>query len=375
MKRTILIILLFFTIGLVSGTDYTKIDQHAATVPQNLRTANDIARYLTKNLTSPTDKVRAIYYWISHAIVYDVAKMNSTDLYTDPQQLVDKVLKTRKGVCSYYAALFNACCKSVGVQSYIIDGYTRQGGKVVGLAHAWNAVNINGRFYFIDATWAAGFFSRNQYTQQFRDNYFLITPDEFIKTHMPFDPIWQFSNNPLTHKEFDAGDFSNLKKESNYNYSDSIKVQAGLSLFDKLVRENKRITASGLTNGLIRNKISQNQQGIDSEAYNKAADSFNKGVEHYNYYIQSKNKQFENFSMKDEKILELLSTTRQFIESAEHTLSLLHSDNYDLTRSAASLEISIRVMKKNLDTEDAFVDKYVKTARPLRLLLFYKKNG
>ena len=79
--------------------------------------------------------------------------------------------------------------------------------------------------------------------------------------------------------------------------------------------------------------------------------------------------------MKDEKILELLSTTRQLIESAEHTLSLLHSDNYDLTRSAASLEISIRVMKKNLDTEDAFVDKYVKTARPLRLLLFYKKNG
>jgi hypothetical protein len=374
MKRIILFILLLAGTCNMFAADYATIDKHAAIVPANLKTANDIARYLTKNLTSPTEKVRAIYYWISHAIVYDVSKMYSSDTYTDPQELVDKVLKTRRGVCANYAALFNACCREVGVQSYIIEGYTRQNDKVVGIAHAWNAVRINGAFYDIDATWASGYLKGSTYTQQFRDNYFLIPPAEFIKTHMPFDPIWQFLNNPVTHKEFEAGDFSRLKKESGYNYTDSIKVHSGLDAWDKLPRENKRIAAAGLTNDMIKNKIAQNQLGISSDIFNKAADYYNKAVEKYNYYIQCKNSQYEKMSMKDDKILELLSTTRQSVEMAEQTLSRLNPYEFELKRSADSLKKSIAAMKRNLDAEDTFVGKYVKTVKPLRMFLFYKKN-
>ena len=374
MKRIFLFILLLISTGMLFATDYSSIDRHAATVPPNLRTANDIARYLTKNLTTPTDKARAIYYWISHAIVYDVAKMYTTETYTDPQELVDKVLKTRRGVCANYAALFNACCKSVGVQSYIIEGYTRQNDKVVGIAHAWNAIKIDGMYYNIDATWASGYIQGTKYNQKFRDNYFMISPSEFIKTHMPFDPIWQFLNNPVSHKEFDAGNFSGLKKESNYNYTDSIKVHLGLNPWDKLPRENKRIAAAGLTNAMIKNKIAQNQQGITSDIFNKAADYFNKAVENYNFYIQCKNRQFDNLSMKDDKILELLSTTRQSIELADQTLSRINPYDSELKRTTESLKKSIVAMKRNLDSEDAFVGKYVKTLKPLRMFLFYKKN-
>ena len=374
MKRIILFTFLLIITGSMNAADYSTIDKHAATVPPTLKTANDIARYLTTNLTSPTDKVRAIYYWISHAIVYDVAKMYSSDTYTDPQELVDKVLKTRRGVCANYAALFNACCKEVGVQSYIIEGYTRQNDKVVGIAHAWNAVRINGTFYDIDATWASGYLKGSTYTQQFRDNYFMIPPAEFIKTHMPFDPIWQFLNNPVTHKEFEVGDFSRLKKESNYKYADSIKVHSGLNAWDKLPRENNRIAAAGLTNEMIKNKIAQNQLGISSDIFNKAADYFNKAVEKFNYYIKCKNSQFENLSMKDDKILELLSATRQSLEMAEQTLSRINPNDYELKKSTESLKKSIVSMKKNLEAEDAFVGKYVKTVKPLRLFLFYKKN-
>jgi len=63
--------------GIMMGADYTKIDKQAESVPGNLKTAKEIARYLTKNLHTPTDKVRAIYYWMAHAIRYDVANMNS----------------------------------------------------------------------------------------------------------------------------------------------------------------------------------------------------------------------------------------------------------------------------------------------------------
>jgi hypothetical protein len=374
MKRNILFLLLVFITGQLFGADYTKIDHHSESVPQNLRNANDIARYLTKNLTSPTDKARAIYYWIAHNIRYDVANMNSNLTYTNPQELVDQVLKTRKGVCSNYAALFQACCQTAGVQSYVIEGYTRQNGKTLYFGHAWNAVKINGRFYNIDCTWASGYFKGNVYRQSFTDDYFMIPSVEFIKTHMPFDPVWQFLNNPMTHKEFDTGDFSNLKQESDFNFSDSIKTLSGLDLSGKLTGENRRITKSGLTNNLIRNKVLQNEVGITTLKYNKATEAFNTGVEKYNEYIRCKNKQFNNLTMKDEDVLELLSASHQLVESAEETLSTTIMENHNLNQLITGLERSIHGMKMNLDREDTFMDKYINTNKHARLLLFYKKN-
>ena len=375
MKQAILLILLLFTTGFAIGADYTKIDNHSESVPANLKSVKDITRYLTKNLNSQSDRVRAIYYWMAHAIRYDVAKMNSNATYTDPQQLVDEVLKTRKGVCANYSALFHSCCQSAGIQSYIIEGYTRQYNKIMMLAHAWNAVNINGHFYFIDVTWAAGYIKGNIYTQQFRDNFFMISPNEFIRTHIPFDPIWQFSNNPINHKEFESGDFSKLNKESNFNFLDSIEVRAGLNSAEKLMRENQRIVKSGLTNSMIRNKVLQNKQEITTEKYNSAVINFNTGVKKYNDYIRYKNSQFENLSLNDNEILELLSSSRRCFKSADQMLNPIYQDKSELNNSIQSMEKSIKVMMKNLDEEDAFVNIYVKTLKPNRMSLFYKRNG
>jgi hypothetical protein len=375
MKRVILIFILIFSAGIMMGVDYTKIDKRAESVPGNLKTAKDITRYLTKGLNSPTEKVRVIYFWMAHAIRYDIAKMNSNETYTDPQQLVDEVLKTRKGVCANYAALFHACCQSAGIQSYIIEGYTRQNDKIVPIAHAWNAVYIDGRFYNIDVTWAAGYVRGKKYFQQFRDNYFMILPVDFIKTHMPFDPVWQFSNNPVTHNDFESNDFAALKKQSDFNFGDSINTMSRLSTAEKSKREIRRITKAGITNKMIRDKVVQNRQSIATEVYNSSANNFNKGVVKYNEYIQYKNTQFNKLAIKDDKILELLSSARRLFESAEESLSNLNADDSDLKNPIHSMEISIKRMTKSLDEEDAFMSKYIKTSKPLRLILFYKRNG
>ena len=375
MKRTLLLFFFIFTCGVMMGADYTKIDKQAESVPGNLKTAKEIARYLTKNLHSPTEKARAIYYWMAHAIRYDVANMNSTKTYSDSQELVDEVLRKRKGVCANYSALFHACCQAVGVQSYIIEGYTRQYEKIIPIAHAWNAVYIDGRFFDIDVTWAAGYVRGNVYVQQFRDNYFMISPSDFIKTHMPFDPVWQFLNNPLTHKDFESGNFTSLKKESNFNFIDTINEQSRLSSIEKLKSENQRILKAGVTNAMIRDKVSQNQQGITTELYNAAATDFNKGVVKYNEYIQYKNNQFNKLTIKDDYLLELLSSTRQLFESAEQSLSNLKPENNELKNSTRSIETSIKRMTKSLDEEDAFMYKYLNTSKSLRLILFYRRNG
>lgn len=372
MNRFFSILVILFYTSLIFGADYAKIDKQSSTVPQNLRTAEEIAVYLAKNLTSPTEKTRAIYYWISHNIKYDMGMITSNKSATSTQELVDDVLKRRQGVCANYAELFHACCKSVGVQSYVISGIISQNGKLDDISHAWNAVFIDGKYYFVDATWASGHEDKGKYVHKFNDQYFLVAPAEFIKTHMPFDPIWQFLNHPLTNKEFENGDFEKLKTPSNYNYSDSIKIQKDINPIDKLVRENRRISKSGLTNALVRERVAHNQQNIVSLKYNQAVEVFNKSVEDYNYYILCKNKQFDGTNMKDDKILELLSNSRQKVESVEKTIGFLNSDDGDINRMMKEMNVSIKEMKNKLNAEDVFVAKYIKTWKPLRIFMFYK---
>jgi len=78
--------------------------------------------------------------------------------------------------------------------------------------------------------------------------------------------------------------------------------------------------------------------------------------------------------MKDDEILDLLSSSRQLFESAYQTLSTLNQDKYDLNNSIHSMEKSIKGMIKNLDEEDTFMNKYIKTQKSNRLFLFYSRK-
>lgn len=372
MRRIILFILVSLNTGLSFGADYSKIDKQAATTPATLRSATEISAYLTKNLATPTEKIRAIYYWISHNIRYDVSQLGSAGISyrSGERNLLNEVLQKRQGVCQHYAELFNACCKAAGIQSYIISGYTKTDGKIAPLAHAWNAVVIDGKYYEMDATWASGYVDNGKFTAKFDDTYFMIPPAEFIKTHMPFDPIWQFLDNPVSNKDFQANDFSKLKIRSNFNFSDSIKTIAGLDSLSILTRENKRIRNCGLTNDLIREYVSYNQQNIAQIKYNQAVGEFNKAIEAYNIYVMHKNKQFKGSSMEDAKIMELLTAANNHAETSENRIRFLNGDNSTIMKNIFELQTQIEALKKNLDIETAFVKKYVSTAKPFRMLLF-----
>jgi len=370
MKQYIILFLIILNSANAFSTDYSKIDKKSGTVPSNLNSAAEIALYLTQNLNSPTDKTRAIYYWISHNIRYDLRMLNSKKDYANTKEIIDEVLQRRQGVCQNYAELFHACCESVGIRSYVIYGYTDQKDELANFGHAWNAVLIDGEYYDIDATWAAGHLENGKYKMQFDDQYFMISPAEFIKSHIPFDPIWQFSNNPITHKEFEKADFSRLKILSNFNYKDSIKLLSGLSQVEKAIRENHRITKFGMTNALIRKQVAFNQQLIVTTKFNSAVSLFNKGVADYNSYMLYKNKQFQGTKMKDEQILDFLASARKQIESSESLLSFLNSDKVDLNRMIRDMQSSIDKMKKDLHKEDVFMEKYINTLKPFRIFLF-----
>jgi hypothetical protein len=370
MKRFFLLFFLITKISLVFGIDYSKIDNQSKTVPSKLKTPIEIGQYLAQNLTSPTDKARAIYYWITQNIRYDLKQLNSNKVYANTQEILNEVLNNRQGVCQHYSELFHACCQSVGLQTYVISGYTSQNGKVDVIGHAWNAIKIDNKFYNIDVTWAAGHLENGKYKQEFNDQYFLVSPSEFIKTHIPYDPIWQFLSNPITHKDFEDGNFEKMKIASNFNYNDSIQALSSQNQLVKSVNENRRIKKCGVTTTLIRNRVAYNQQIIVNEKYNYTVDMFNKAVEVYNNYVLQKNKQFQKTSLPDEQILGFLSAVHQYIDNANSTLRFLTADNADLNNRIAELQISIDNLTNDLKKEDTFVKKYISTWKPFRMALF-----
>ncbi len=376
MKLYFQILIVLLNISLLHGANYNKVDNQSATVPDNLKTASEIAVYLTRNLTSDTDKARAIYYWITHNISYNVSLLNNVNqsYILGQKDFVNEALHDRKGVCQHYSSLFDACCKAVGLQSYIIPGYTGTDGKIAEFSHSWNGIKIDGNYFLIDATWAAGTVSNGKFKQKFDDSYFLISPQQFIKTHIPFDPVWQFLDNPLTHKEFEKGDFSKLKTRSGFNYADSINAMVRMDSLSLLQHQNYRVREFGISNDLVRNYVVCNQQNIIQIKYEQAAKIFNKGISEFNNYIMLKNKQFNNLKIPDNDLLDLLASSRKKIEDAENRVRFLNSDDRDVNRNLAKMQDSLKTIKESLNEEDQFMKKYISTWKPLRIFLFYKSK-
>tara|TARA_R110002051_G_scaffold325457_1_gene427963 strand:- start:306 stop:1490 length:1185 start_codon:yes stop_codon:yes gene_type:complete len=272
-------ILLFFLsiVPLFGQSVYSEIDQTSKQVPKQLKSAAQIAAHLTRDLKKEEDKVRAIYIWITHNIQYDMTLVKNPVTYTEQINIADEALKNRKGVCEHYAQLFQQMCAAIGITSYVIPGYTRQsdGHSIDPLNHAWNGVVVNNNYYLLDPTWDAGYYGKGSYVHEFQDEFFLVEPKTFIKTHVPFDPIWQFLDNPISHSAFKSKDLSKLAQKGDFAYRDSIANMGVLDSIGRIESTNKRISAFGITNELIREELSENENLLEYYKYNAWVSAYN----------------------------------------------------------------------------------------------------
>jgi len=67
----------------------------------------------------------------------------------------------------------------------------------------------------------------NDYTfkKQLHKEFFLVPPSNFITTHLPADPTWQFENNPLKISGFNGkiNGIDSALRSTYINYVDTIK--------------------------------------------------------------------------------------------------------------------------------------------------------
>lgn len=204
--------------------NYTLIDSTVKEVPSG--SPYTLAQNLTTRHTTDSEKVRSIFIWITENIAYDtkgyynlnsiykglfqpLSSLDSAAIYSNyNDNIVKKVLREKVAICDGYSRLFKTLCDYANIKSEIVTGYVRWYSDPIGeqtkRIHAWNAVQINNKWYLLDATWASGYSNAavTNFKQEYDDYYFLTPPDKLVNDHFPLNRKWALISNPVTLEEF-----------------------------------------------------------------------------------------------------------------------------------------------------------------------------
>lgn len=231
-------LLMFFSVA--SAQDFASVDRTVSAYPTNFSSPDKLAEKINADFSSDSAKARAIYTWIAKNVRYDLAEFRSNQggkvafTYRTPEEkekklkqynldLAVRTMRTRKGVCRGYTALYDRIAGLAGLETITIPGTSKSHpahiGKLPTAAdHIWNAVKIKGEWKFIDVTWGSGSVDSQtgKFVNKFNPAYFFTDPDLFFLNHFPDDKKWllterspqEFASLPLFSGEYIAADYA-----------------------------------------------------------------------------------------------------------------------------------------------------------------------
>ncbi len=237
----------------------------------DLSHSDKLATALTKDLSTDVEKFRAIFYWITQNISYDYKlyeerERKETKLAHRPAKLkawqnrfskrmMTRIIRKRIAICSGYSMLLDLMCKTSGISCLTISGYGRTSKTKKGKAnHAWNAVQLNNKWYLCDPTWSSGYYDdlTKKFRKDFEKNYFLTDPSLLVANHFPTDTAWtlllekptlsEFLNGPLKTDGYLAN-----KINTYFPKEGTIKLKIGQQIEFKFTSNAKDIHNTALT--------------------------------------------------------------------------------------------------------------------------------
>jgi hypothetical protein len=372
-------LLFFHSSQAQDASEFAAIDSKMDEIPSELtQTTAEISAYINSNFTSESDKIRAAFYWTASNISYDVANMLNIPKNLTSSEKITTALSSRKGVCMHYSEVFASITVQLGIPTVLIEGYTKNKGKVDSVSHVWCAALINNKWSLYDPTWGAGYVNDQKYYKKLNNIYFNTNPKELILNHMPFDYIWQLLEYPINNQEFYDG------KTIGSNTAESIDFHAEIAKFIKLEKKEKsiaflaRIKKSGLINNLISERCELLEKEIESYNQNEKGAFFMSIVENmnatslqYNEYVKFRNNQFVPIVSDSElkgKTQKLLAQINQ----CESDINSLENVNKENIQNLNSLKKAISDLKKLIVEQDVFVNDYVSKEPAERPKMFVK---
>ena len=372
MRWTIILIFCFcYTNPLkAQGNEYSYIDRIALAIPASqTNTTADIADYIKEHFDTDSKRIRAIYTWVTNNIKYDKDSIHRVILDEDNEERVTYALKRRKGVCENFAAIFTDICTKSGINSFMIEGCSRQDGSIDRSPHAWCAAFINNQWFLYDPTWDAGFISRGFFVNQVQTNFYQMSPSDFIYTHLPFDPLFQFLNYPVNYKEFSRGSKQTNKSDSYFNYVDSIRAYDKSDSLARYLSALSRIENFDWPVSKIDSKIKRIKleieliyQDRDMALYHSAIADYNKGIDILNEFINYRNNQFQPEKKIDE-VQGMFNSIIQKISNANQKLGKVNKSKATLILNTGGIQQKLDELGSSVKEEQIFYQNHLGSSK------------
>jgi len=346
----------------------------------NVLSAQDISvKQIINSIEFQQDSVKSVYDWLTNNIAYDVEKLNKlkerrkekrSSKYDSPEEyrsfLLETVMKTKKGVCEDYSILFDALLKELGYPSFIIKGYTKnaQGRLNRQIGHAWNAVRIKGKWTLHDATWGAGYVEdEKKFVKRYDAQWFNADPTLMLEQHMPYDPMWQLSSQPLSYNAFE----SNSKQDSkfkNLDFNNLASAFMGMDEQSQIKIQLERSTQNGSGISLInrwrkylKSKTEYRDLEVKKVDYEQAEKDYVEAVNLFNEYYVSKSKKFTGDEHSIAKSQEKLRTAEH---KANNSITIIESMEAKKPSVMSAFNKAVRETKRllrEIKKEQKFMEK------------------
>ncbi|MEO9020855.1 MAG: transglutaminase domain-containing protein [Ginsengibacter sp.] len=355
MKRPVILLLI---------CAYTVITQsQILNIPDSqTNTTKEIATYINSRFNNGPERIRAIYSWVTSNIKYDADSIHRVIIDEDNDQRITYALKRKKGVCENFAAIFTGICIESGIPSFAIEGYTRQNGKIDKAPHVWCAAFIESKWFLYDPTWDAGSISGGHFVRDIRTNYFQKTPDEMIRSHLPFDPLFQFLDYPVTYKEFVGNNFP-VGKGSYFNYTDSLEVYRSSDPLSRYMANISRIKRVGWPASLIEIKLKRVRFEIelireerDMELYNSAIVDYNSAVAVLNHFLNYRNNPDQSV-IPQNKVQESFDLIKEKIKVANRKLKEVNLSTATILLNTGDIQKKLDDLAAKVKEQEAFSEK------------------
>ncbi len=357
----------------------SAIDKKALELPDSLTKNTDlIANYITSNFATDEDKSRAIFIWVTSNIEYDIENMFAMNFYEKKEEKIAKPLKTRKGICENYALLFTDICIKSGIKSFVVEGYTKQNGFTDYIPHAWSAALIDSSWVLFDPTWGSGYVDGGKFFRKINNEYYKANPTTLIKSHIPFDYLWQFVNYPITNQEFYEGKIQQDKTKQFFNFKDTLQVYEKQNHIDQLISTAYRVEKNGVKNSMIFDQLQHLKLEIENDRQRKTVNLYNSAIVEYNNAINGLN-EFINYRNKkltpsktDPEIQSMIDIIDSKIEEAKGKLDRIANPDVNTANMIQQLTKSINDVSKQVEEQQDWLTLYFSKGKLGRKSMFYK---
>jgi hypothetical protein len=311
--------------------------------------------------------------------------MFAINFYADSTDKINKALKTRKGICEDYATLFTSLCNRTGIPSVVVVGYSKQKGFVDYIPHAWSVNRVKGEWRIFDPTWGSGFIQDGKFIRKLNNDYFNANPEVFIKSHMPFDYLWQLLYYPVTNQQFYEGKTVQDKSKPYFSYPDSIAAQLALPAIGQERAEAARVEANGVRNSLVFDRLQHlkvdlenyrikqdvDRQNASINEYNTALEAYNDGIKQFNGFISYRNEQFKP-AKPDGEIQQMLDSADHLVSGARARATAITTTEERVMTPAKKLVAAIDELSPRIAEQQAWLKKYLAKNKLGRKMMFYK---